>query len=233
MINDFLATLDNIAAAPAGIIWPSFTPRVITDIEATVRAAIIGVNLSREQNISRCLQLADLVAQSPLASYLTARDPRITYSRAAIQSRFAVSGPVVIYTGSQVSPAVISFQALPTTPDIDSWVLQPLNSSTLNILDDRGTSTSASVAFSGGLSNPIALPNGGGQIQLVGTAIAINDSWQLSYRAPGATWVSQALLRMSSIEPRSLMIPDVATWYNQSLLQLDKLAAIVVALGTR
>ena len=81
----------------------------------------------------------------------------------------------------------------------------------------------------------IALPNGGGQIQLVGTSIDANDSWQLSYRAPGATWVEQALQRMSLVDPRVLMPAgsDVLAWYNSDLLQLDKLAAVVVALATQ
>lgn len=233
MINDFLATLDNIATAPANVVWPIFTPRIITGTEAVVRSAIIGANLSREQHFSRCLLLTDLVSQSPLSSYVTARDSRITYSRAAIAKRFAVSGPVIAYTGLNPPGPTLYFQALPGSPDIDAWVLQSLSSSILNIVDDSGNITQAAVTFTDGLSNPIILPNGSGQVQLVGTGIEASDSWELSYRAAGATWVQEALGRMSLVDPRSLMSEDILDWYDHDLLQLDRLAAIVAALGTK
>ncbi len=232
MINDFLVQLDNNQTPPAGFIWPMFEPRVPTPAEAAVRAAVIGINLSREQHFSRCLQLVDVVAESPLSSYITAKDPRLTYTRSTIRSRFAISGPVVLYTGTRDVRPSVNLAVMSSTPDIGAWVLQPTALDAITISDDRGISTTASVTFADGISNPISLPAGGGIVQLVGTDISTSDTWQLSYRAPGASWITLALSRLANVEPRTILTTDLAVWYNKDPLALDKLAAVVAALGS-
>lgn len=233
MINQFLATLDNNATPPDMFLWPSFTPRVISGDEKSVRDAIIGANLSRQQLFSRVLQLASLVAQSPLAPYITALDPRLTYNESSVRNRFGVSGTAVVYTGSRGTPPTVSLVLSPTTPDVVTYGITVTSSTTATVTDDNGGSVSRTFAYSGGMAGPISSPNGAASFIMTGVAPTTADSWAIGYQKPGASWVEQALARMGSAPCKSVLTPDLLTWFTRSEIQLDKLAAVITGLATR
>lgn len=231
MINQFLATLDNNPIAPVGFVWPSFTARAYSTLEGAIRGSVIGYNLSRENSFSRCLQLTQLVIESPMQPYTVAVDPRITFTQKSLQARFALGGIVVTYAGSNMSYGIMSLITTATTPDLATYVVTYLSSSTVSITDDLNNTVVRTFTFSGGTTNTLAVPDGSAFIQVTNATIAAGDSWNVAYQRPGANWTNQALKRMP-VNPESIMTPDVLVWYQNAPSQIDKLAAIVVALGT-
>lgn len=233
MINQFLATLDNNATPPDMFLWPSFTPRVISGDEKTVRDALIGANLSRQQLFSRALQLASLVAQSPLAPYITAADPRLTYDESSARARFGVSGTAVIYTGSRPSPPTINLVLSPTTPDVVTYNVVITSSTAATVTDDTGGNVSRTFAYSGNMAGPISSLNGAASFIMTGVAPTTADSWAIGYQKPGASWVEQALVRMDNAPCKAVLTPDLLAWFTRSEIKLDKLAAVIAGLATR
>lgn len=233
MINHFLATLDNDPTPPGDFIWPNFTARTIAADEQSVRAAVIGLNLSRENRFVRCLQLVNLVAESPLVAALTKADPRITYSKGMIQDRMSLGGTVVAYTGPRPTPPRLNLVLTGKTPDVASYTVTCSDGTHATVVDDLGGSLTSAFTFSGGQSSQIPAPNQAAYMVLTGAAPAGGDQWTVQYQKPGASWVQVALSRLENLRPKSLMDSDLAAWYDRSLVPLDRLAAVVVALGTR
>lgn len=233
MINHFLATLDNDPTAPDGVIWPEFTARTLTPTEISLRGLIIGVGLSREQRFARCLQLVNLVEESPLAPYLTAVDTRITYSKQALRERFSLSGVVVQYTGNHDPAPTLNLVRTDETPEIASYSVTVIGPTDITITDDLGVTVAHAMFYSGGMTGTLDTPDGKSSIIISAVAPDLGDSWNVSYQKPGANWVPLALERSLRSNPKSLMTPDVIRWYERSLISLDRLAAIVVALGYR
>lgn len=233
MINHFLAQLDNDPTPPSGFLWPEFTARVIEPEEASIRAAIIGTGLSREEHFLRCLQLTALVTESPLADYLTAHDSRITYSLRAVRDRLEVSGIVVQYTGGNLSPASLNLVVNATTPDSAEWTVTLTSPTAATVTDDLGNSTNETFSMSGGISTLIPLPLGRGSVRVYNNAPQTGDAWVVSYRRPGASWVPQALEKLDSISPATILTPELAAWYSKTPMKLDRLAAVVVGLVGR
>jgi hypothetical protein len=232
VINHVLATLDNDPTIPDDIIWPDFTARSIEADEASIRSAIIGVNLSRENRIARCLQLVNLLAESPLVSYLTSVDPRITYTKESIQNRLGVSGTVVMYTGTAITPPRLNLVLTASTPDIASYAVICTDGTHATIQDDLGASLASTFTFSGGQSSQISAPNQSAYVILSGATPAAGDRWSVSYQKPGASWVQQAMVRLARVNPKPIMSHTLQVWYDRSPVGLDKLAAVVAALGT-
>ncbi len=232
MINHVLATLDNDPTQPDDFIWPTFTARTISPAEQSVRSAVIGLNLSRENNFARCLQLANLLAESPLVSYLTAADPRITYTKESIQNRLGISGTIVMYTGTSLTPPKLSLVLTASTPDVASYQITCSDGTHALVQDDLGRSLSNTFTFSGGQSSQISAPSQSAYMMLTGAAPAAGDRWLASYQKPGSSWVQQALTRLARVNPKSIMSPTLQSWYERSPVGLDKLAAVVAALGS-
>lgn len=233
MINQFLATLDNNATTPDMFLWPAFTPRVISGDEKSVRDAILGANLSRQQLFSRALQLVSLVAQSPLAPYITAADPRLTYDESSIRNRFGVSGTAVAYTGTRPGPPTINLVLSPTTPDVVTYSVIITSSTTATVIDDNGGNVSRTFSFSGGMTTPFSSLNGAASFIITGVAPTAADAWAVGYQKPGANWVEQALGRMDMAPCKAVLTPDLLTWFTRSEIKLDRLAAVIVGLATR
>lgn len=232
MINHFLATLDNVATAPANFIWPTFTPRTVSGLEAGVRGALIGVGLGREQNFLRCLQLVNLVQESPLVGYVTSTDTRLTYTKQALRDRFALSGVVVQDTSDPASDSTVTMIVLPDTPEITAWTLEMDDSTHCTVTDDSGRTVTQTMTYSSGTSNLIDAPLGLASFRFTDAAPASGESWDVSYQAAGASWIPYALARLDTINPVGLLNADLLSWYNNAPTKLDKLAAIVAALGT-
>ncbi len=232
MINHFLATLDNNPTAPSNFIWPTFTARRLTDVESSARGALIGVALSREQNFFRCLQLVNLVQESPLVGYVTAEDSRLTYTKQSIRDRFALSGVVVQDTSISPSAATLTMIVQPGTPDIISWTLTMTDSTTCVVTDDSGNSVTQTVTFSSGTSNLFDAPGGLASFRFTVAAPGAGKSWNVSYQQAGSSWIQHALTRMDQVEPTALLTPELLTWYTGAPTKLDKLATLITALGT-
>jgi hypothetical protein len=233
MFNQFLATLDNNPTAPAQFCWPTFTPRVISPAELYVRDAIIGSAISRETLFLRCLLLTDLVAESPLIDYITATDTRLTYTKQTIRNRFKNSGVVVQDTTVGGSPATLSCIIPPTAPESASWTLTMVDSTHLTIVDDLGNSVEVTISFSGGISNTVTAPGGTMNFVFTVAAPVSGNSWEVSYQRAGFSWIEQALPRSQTINPAGIMTPDILAWYQGAPTALDKLAAIVTAIGSQ
>jgi hypothetical protein len=231
MFNQFLATLDNNPSAPANFCWPVFTARTISAAEAYVRASVLGSG-SRETLFLRGLQLTDLVAESPLAPYITQADQRLTYNKQTIRKIFRNSGIVVQDTTSGGSPATLSVILQPSAPESGSWDLLMTDSTHLQVTDDQGNTNTTVIVFSGGISNVVNAPGGNMSFVFNNAAPTSGNTWDVSYQAPGFSWVSRALVQSQTIEPQAIMTPDVLNWYLSAPTALDRLAAIVTALGT-
>ncbi len=232
MINQFLATLDNNPVSPANFIWPTFTVRALTNAEASIRGAVIGVGLSREQNFFRCLQLVNLVQESPLVGYVTAADSRVTFSKQSIRDRFALSGVIVQDTSDTPSDSTLTMVVRSTTPDIISWTLAMTDATTCVVTDDTGNSVARTVTFGSGVSDLIDVPGEVASFRFTVAAPADGDSWSVSYQRAGSSWVQSALTRLAGAEPTTILTGDLLQWYTNAPTQIDKLAAVVVALGT-
>lgn len=230
MLNHFLARLDNDPLAPGGILWPTFTARSFGDAEASVRSALIGAGLGREQRFLRCLQLACLAEESPLAHRLTSRDPRVSYTRQFVRDRLRPSGTVVSYLGSNTPAPILSLTINATTPEMAAWTLG-VAGGVATITDDLGRIRTTTITYAGGISNPLLLPLDRGHIQLSAVAPANGDSWEVAYKAPGASWVQVALTRLNDSSIIGLLDPECLAIYRHSPVAIDRLAAAVVALG--
>ncbi len=232
MINQFLATLDNTPTAPVNVIWPTFTARSISGVEATIRGAVIGIGLSRDLNFIRCLQLVNLVQESPLVGYVTAADSRITYTKQALRDRFTVTGVVVQDISDPASDSILTMIVNQSTPAVGAWTLTMQDSTHVHIVDDTGASVVRTIAFSGGMSGVFDAPFGLASFRFTGEAPETDDAWDVSYQATGASWIHEALVRLEGVNPLPLMNADLAEWYNMAPTTLDKLAATIAALGT-
>ena len=235
MINDFLAYLDNMATPPDQtsapvVIWPSFVPRVVTGPEAALREVLIGANLPRSENFMRCVQLADLVAESPFQDVIVARDPRVTYTKAALRSLFALQGFAV------QSPSVVEvmFTALPGTPEIGRWFLRVVSAAAgdgvLSVLDDRGGTGTVAFTYASDTSSLITFPGLDGAVTLYG-AIAAGQYWEISFQQQTEPWVQVALRSLGVIQPLSFLSPRLGAAFRTAPLALDRLAAVVAGLG--
>ncbi len=232
MINHLLATIDNNPTAPNGFVWPTFTARTVSADEASVRSAVIGLNLSRENHFSRCLQLVNLLQESPLASYETAEDPRVTYTKKSIRARYSASGTIALYQGVNDPSPQANLVLTATMPDMASYVLNFTTPTDCTVADDVGATVARTVSFAGGVSSLIEAPGGEASILLTATAPAAGDKWLISYQKAGASWVTQALQRVERSNPKAIMTPELVHWYDRAILPLDRLAAVVAALGT-
>ncbi len=232
MINDFFATLDNHATAPVGFIWPTFTPRQIGTDEAAIRAALIGVGLAREQHATRCMQLINIVEESPLVSYLRQRDQRITYTKKSLRDRFALSGTISQYVGSNEEHGTANLVLKSTTPDVAAWDLQ-FDDDSILITDDLGQSVSSEFSYSDGVTSIMSDRNSTAQFLISGGEPVSGDSWTVSYQAAGASWIPFALTRLATVNPVPLMSAELASWFYHAPTSLDRLAAVVAMLGTR
>lgn len=235
MINDFLAYLDNNAAAPdltpvPVVIWPSFVPRVITSTEAALRTAILGAGVTRLESFLRCAQLADLVAESPFSDVLTARDPRITYSKAALRELFVLQG----YAVQSPSSVEVVFTELAATPSIGRWVVRIVSAAAgagvVSVVDDRGSLGTAVFTYDAHLSSTIVFPHLDGAVTLAGP-IAAGQFWEISFRKKVEPWVQTVLRRVDGLSPTGFLSPRLSAAFRTSPLQLDRLAAVVAGLG--
>lgn len=235
MINDFLAYLDNDPVSPDSssipvVMWPVFTPRVIAGDEAVLRGVLIGTGLSRLEIFLRCAQLADLVAASPFQDAITYRDPRVTYTRAALRSLFMLQGFVV---QSPFSVEAV-FTSLPKTPTVGRWFLRVLTAAagngTLSVQDDRGGTGVASFTYASGVSSLITFPSLDGAVTLFGTP-AVGQYWEITYRQKAEPWVQTVARRVDTLSPAAFLSPRLASAFRTCPLQLDRLAAVVAGLG--
>ncbi len=231
MINDLLARLDNNPEAPYGWIWPSFTPKVFTPYEISVRNALIGTATSRELFFDRCLELVGVVLGTPLSGYVTARDPRVTYSLETIRNHFAVAGLVVSQTNIVGTMPRLNMVVTPDTPATNTWRVELLTPTSALATGMDGTSQQTTFSFSGGISTAIQLPGDAGHVLLTGGTPAAGQRWQLSYRQAGYSWLPEALAGMQDVDVAGLLNDELRPWLN-SPVQLDRLCAAVVALGS-
>lgn len=230
MINHVLARLDNDLTPPGGIVWPTFTPRTFNDREAVVRVALIGANLGREQRFLRCLQLVSLVEESPLAPRLHRLDPRVTYDRAFVRDRLAPSGTVVQYTGTNLTPSALSLTVNEWTPEMASWLVS-ITGTNATVTDDLGNIEVTAFSFAGGITSDIDLPREAGRINLYGATPATGDSWEVSWKQAGASWLQAALIRMANVDVAALYDDELRRLARRSPVPLDRLAATVLAIG--
>lgn len=235
MINDFLAYLDNNPTAPdlstpPVVIWPVFTARPITGPEAALRGALIGTNLTRLESFLRCVQLTNLVAESPFSDVLTARDPRVTYTKTALRELFTLQG----YAVRSPFPVEAVFTALPGTPAVGRWSLRILTAAAgngmMSVLDDRGGRGNVAFTYTSQNSGLIRFPSLDGAVTLYG-AITVGQFWEVSFRQKVEPWVQTALGRLDTVSPAGFLSPRLAAAYRASPLKLDRLAAVVVGLG--
>jgi hypothetical protein len=232
VINQFLATLDNIPSAPSQFIWPTFTARSVGAVEAQCRAAVIGTNLAREAQFARCLQLVNLVGETPLAPYLTSTDHRLTYTSQTIRNRFALAGLIIQATSSPSPTTQLSFIVLANTPDIGSWTLSMSDSTHVVVTDDFGTTVTRAITFGSGVSSVFSDAAGVAHFQFTGVGPSAGNAWAVTYQRPGSSWIQSALARSETLNPQQLMSRDLLTWYTAAPTAIDRLAAIVATLGT-
>jgi len=235
MINDFLAYLDNDPVAPDAsaipvVMWPQFTARPVTGTEAALRSALIGTGLSRLESFMRCAQLADLVAESPFRDVLTYRDPRVTYTRAALRSLFLLQGFAV----QSPFPVEAVFTALARTPTMGRWFVRVLTAAagngTVSVQNDRGSTGVVAFTYTAEVSELITFPSLDGAVTLYGTIVA-NQYWNISYRQKAEPWVQAAARRVDALDPVSFLSPRLGAAFRTAPLQLDRLAAVVAGLG--
>lgn len=229
MLNDFLARLDNDPTAPQDFVWPSFEPRALTAVEQQIRGALLGNSPSREARFQRALQLADLVANSPLAQYLDRRDSRRTYDRQSVEQRVGVAGTLVQYFGARPTYPKLNFITADNTPEILDLGLEITATGTLVVIGEAGGRAEYSLTYNvaTSMTDPVQLP--GGAITFTGVAPAEGDQWVMNYRAPGTSWLNKALQGFRTIDPRSIVTGELEPWL-RSPIELDRLAATVVAL---
>ncbi len=235
MINDFLARLDNIAGSPGDIVWPTFTPRVLSSAEVAVRNAIIGSGLGRREHFLRCVQLTYGLMNSPLSEVITARDPRVTYNAETMRSLFTVSAGVVTARGTAPIPTLV-FGTSPQTPDVGSWFIEVIaigvGTAEVRISDDRGRQLVSAFSYTD-RSPVIELPDRKGVITFYGTQFHLHDTWTLIRQAVVTPWLLEAVSRLSDTETSllGLMSPRIEKIYRAAPLSLDKLAAAVATIG--
>jgi hypothetical protein len=235
MINDFLAYLDNNPAppdqsTPPVVIWPAFEARTIVGAEAALRGAIIGTGTTRLESFMRCVQLTNLVAESPFQDALTFNDPRVTYTKTALRELFTLQGFVV----QSPFPVEAVFTALPGTPSVGRWSLRVLSAAAgngmLSVLDDRGGRGTAAFSYTSQNSGLITFPGLDGAVTLYGT-IAAGQFWEISFRQKAEPWVLTAMRRLDTVSPLGFLSPRLAHAYRVAPLKLDRLAAVVAGLG--
>jgi hypothetical protein len=132
----------------------------------------------------------------------------------------------------------VVFGTSPGTPDVGTWVLSitALNTgtqdATVAISDDLGGRQSTSFSYTDH-SPLIVLPDNKGSITFYGSNFALNDTWTIIRQSPMPSWAGEIYARVPDIEASALalMSPRLAAIYRGAPLGLDKLAAVVAALG--
>jgi hypothetical protein len=235
MINDFLARLDNIAGSPGDIVWPTFTPRIISTAEGAVRNALIGTGLGRREHFLRCVQLTYGLMNSPLSDVITARDQRITYTTDTLRALFAVSVGVVTARGVSPVPNLV-FGTSPQTPDVGSWFIEVISvgagTAEVRMSDDRGSQSTAAFSYTD-RSPVITLPSQRGVITFYGSQFHLHDTWTIIRQVVVDPWILEAAARLPGVETSllGLMSARLEKVYRAAPLTLDKLAAAVATLG--
>jgi hypothetical protein len=230
MFNHFLARLDNNPVAPDGVLWPTFSPIPESHGLVDLRARLIGLNLSREHAFLRCLQLALLVEETPLAGAVRSFDQRVTYSSTSLQSRLQLGGDVVEYLGANPLAPPLVFSKTPTTPAYAAFTVT-MTPSGLDVVDDQGRSRVTAITMVNGASNDCWSVNDTALFRIHGVA-ALGDSWQATYQTLGASWCTEALARVHDLAPNDLL-SETATRMMHSPVSIDRLAAWVTVLGSR
>ena len=235
MINNFLAYLDNIPAAPDTspnpvVLWPLFAARPLQTQEATLRSLLIGSGLTRTEHFLRCAQLADLVAESPFADVITATDPRVTYTKSALRSLFSLNGFAV----QSPWPVEAVFSAIPGTPSAGRWVIRVLSASggagTVSVTDDLGVTGISAFTYTAQSSGLITFPGLDGAVTLYG-GITTGQYWDVTYRRASTPWALVASQFLGLADPSGFLSPRLLTAFRVAPVALDRLAAVIAGLG--
>jgi len=189
ILNHGRCLLANLPPAPGAayvaeeLIDPSYTPLAIpAGAQALVRHLLFGAAPDRGMINYRCRQLLTVVHATAYATYLTALDPRLTYSSGSDGS-LAQSGafaPTVTPGGAGLPDLVLGGQ--PAAPDAGGqlayhYTVTVLSPTSLQVTQERPAQNPVfGITLSGGLSNPVPLGDSGYQVQ-----VATN--------APGAYWL--------------------------------------------
>jgi hypothetical protein len=144
---------------------PAFVPVVVPQAVRAVRAIVFGAAPDRAMLNYRCRQLLAVVDASPLASYITAVDPRRTYGFAdPTLAAAATFRPIVTAIQASTVPAVVGTPLPPDATGVmrHTFRVEIFPGPFVQVTRTVGPSADVVTADLGpGLSVPVPLPRSG------------------------------------------------------------------------
>jgi hypothetical protein len=226
MVNQFLATLDGIAAQPSGIVWPTEA----VDAESSIlRTALFGAVSSRQHNFLKALQLLMIVEESSLINEVMADDPRVTYTREQVVAILSAYGAAVQSVGATTT-SILNFQVLPSV-EYAYYDIYTTDGLTYRVSNSNGVRTTT-VSFNGaGVSGSIATPDLGVALLVTNGQPAANSAWAASYWNPKLPLATTLARELDLTSIRQSVRSDLLGLYDSAPTKMEKIAAAVVSLG--
>lgn len=226
MLNDFLARLDNDPTAPVDFVWPSFSAVNRTGSKAIVAGLLLPSTFAREWRFRRAVRLMLLVGASALSDRLTAQDSRLAWTPEQLRARVQSSATKATYTGSAVLGTAPTIQRPSVWFGYTSTTVQMVSASSVVITPAGGTPSTVTLAFTGGMSQPLVLDDRGLTCTVPATW-TVGTAWLISgWSEPDWLPTLDSLLRAAvAVEE---MPSDLRTIFTTSTDAIDRIAAVVV-----